>query len=307
MSSSIKKYQCQPNILLNIAKMRFDNDGMQTIVVEGETDYRLFRQWLIERNARIENVDGKSNVKEIWRKAKERRFISIHCIADLDFDLVLKDNPIIDDQFIYVSIKEGNSESDIECNDLESALIRSHSLTKVMSQKYRGLDLYQDFEVRIEELREQLRIAARNLGAYRAADQLLFLTRKISAIGGNFAINEDFYDSINVNVDSEKLSSLLRRGSNLSGYGIEEVISNATKLSNKYSTGWQLCRGHDLTEMLALHVSNIVKRNVTVREIEEDLRMACELEMINSTRFGARLLNIGKVNGRPLLGLSPIV
>ena len=53
MSSSIKKYQCQPNILLNIAKMRFDNDGMQTIVVEGETDYRLFRQWLIERNARI--------------------------------------------------------------------------------------------------------------------------------------------------------------------------------------------------------------------------------------------------------------
>ena len=81
MSSSIKKYQCQPNILLNIAKMRFDNDGMQTIVVEGETDYRLFRQWLIDRNARIENVDGKSNVKEIWRKAKERKFISIHCIA----------------------------------------------------------------------------------------------------------------------------------------------------------------------------------------------------------------------------------
>jgi hypothetical protein len=74
--------------------MRFDNDGMQTIVVEGETDYRLFRQWLIERNARIENVDGKSNVKEIWRKAKERRFISIHCIADLDFDLVLKDNQL---------------------------------------------------------------------------------------------------------------------------------------------------------------------------------------------------------------------
>ena len=168
MSSSLKKYQCQPNILLNIAKMRFDNDGMQTIVVEGETDYRLFRQWLIERNARIENVDGKSNVKEIWRKAKERRFISIHCIADLDFDLVLKDNPIIDDQFIYVSIKEGNSESDIECNDLESALIRSHSLTKVMSQKYRGLDLYQDFEVRIEELREQLN----ELNAQKESDEI---------------------------------------------------------------------------------------------------------------------------------------
>ena len=255
-----------------------------------------------------------THAKATSRVAKLDFLSFIHLIAQSPFFLMhsyscnaLNNFSFCALSFIYVSIKEGNSESDIECNDLESALIRSHSLTKVMSQKYRGLDLYQDFEVRIEKLREQLRIAARNLGAYRAADQLLFLTRKISAIGGNFAINEDFYDSINVSVDSEKLSSLLRRGSNFSGYGIEEVISNATKLSNKYATGWQLCRGHDLTEMLALHVSNLVKRNVTVREIEEDLRMACELEMINSTRFGARLLNIGKVNGRPLLGLSPIV
>jgi len=286
--------------------MRFDNDGMQTIVVEGETDYRLFRQWLIEKNARLENVDGKPNVKEIWRKAKERKFSAIHCIADLDFDFVLRDNPIIDEQFIYVSIKDGNSDADIECNDLESALIRSHSLSKVMSQKYRGNDLYQNFEMKIAELREHLRIAARDVGAFRAAEQLLFLTRKISAIGSNFTINEDFFDSIDINVDFEKLASFLRRGSGVIGYGIEEVISNATKLTKKYAVGWQLCRGHDLTEMLALHVSNIVGRKVSVREIEEDLRMACELEMINATRFGSRLLNIGKINGRPLLGASPV-
>ena len=78
------------------------------------------------------------------------------------------------------------------------------------------------------------------------------------------------------------------------GYGIEEVISNATKLTKKYPVGWQLCRGHDLTEMLALHVSNIVGRKVSVREIEEDLRMACELEMINATRFGSLKLRIEK-------------
>jgi len=306
MISSIKKFQSNPNSLLNNARMRFDNDGMQTIVVEGETDYRLFRQWLIEKNARLENVDGKQNVKDIWRKAKERKFSAIHCIADLDFDFVLRDDPIIDEQFIYVSIKDGNDDSDIECNDLESALIRSHSLSKVMSQKYKGKDLYQNFEVRIDELRENLRIAARDLGAFRAADQLLFLTRKVSAIGSKFTINEEFFDSVEVNIDFEKISSVLRRGSGVMGYGIDEVISNATKLAKKYAVGWQLCRGHDLTQMLAMHVSNLIHRDVSVREIEEDLRMACELEMINATRFGSRLLNIGKINGRPLLGVSPV-
>jgi len=305
--STLRKYQSNPSSLLNNAKMLFDNKGLQTIVVEGESDYRLLRQWLVDKNARLENVNGKPNVKEIWLKAKERRFTAVHCIADLDYDIVLKDDPIIDEQFIYVSILEGSNDNDIECNDLESALIRSRALSKVMSQKYRGAALYENFEERIYDLREKLRVSSLKIGAFRAASQQLWLAKKISAIDGEFRISEEFFDADNFQIDGEKLTSSVRNSSSLKGYAIEEIISKASHLELKYAAGWQLCRGHDLTTLLALHVTNIVERRVSPREIEEDLRMACELEMLSQTRFGARLLKIGSVTGRPLLKVSDLL
>lgn len=304
--STLRKYQSNPSSLLNNAKMLFDNKGLQTIVVEGESDYRLLRQWLVDENARLENVNGKPNVKEIWLKAKERRFMAVHCIADLDYDIVLKDDPIIDEQFIYVSMLEGSNDNDIECNDLESALIRSRALSKVMSQKYRGAALYENFEERIYDLREKLRVSSLKIGAFRAANQQLWLSKRISAIDGEFRISEEFFDADNFQINGEKLASFVRNSSSLKGYAIEEMISKASQLELKYTAGWQLCRGHDLTELLALHVTNIVERRVSSREIEEDLRMACELEMLSNTRFGSRLLKIGSVSGRPLLKVNDL-
>lgn len=284
--------------------MIFSSSGKQTVVVEGEADYRLFRQWLLEKNARLENVNGKPNVKLVWQEAKQRKFQSIHCLADLDYDLVVSDRPIFDSQFIYISLEGDSAAADAECNDIESTLIRSHALAKVMSQKYRGRELYDNFDFRIEDLRERLRIAASAIGAFRAADLHVQKSRRLSAIGGDLPIDDSFYDAESVFLDVKVLTSALSRSSRAGQGAMDEVIDVAGKLLKEYETGWKLCRGHDLTEMLAMHVSVLISRNVSQREIEEDLRMACELETIRSTRFGARLLRIGHATGKPLLGVA---
>lgn len=301
--SSLRRFQCDKRRVVEQARMIFSSSGRQTVVVEGEADYRLFRQWLLEKNARLENVDGKHNVKLVWEESNQRSLKNIHCLADLDYDLLVSDRPIFDSQFIYVSLEGGLENADAECNDIESALIRSHALAKVMSQKYRGKELYEKFNDRIESLRERLRIAASSIGAFRAADLRVLKSRNRSAIGGDLTINDSFYDAKSVVLDVPILTAALSRSSRAGPSAMDEVIDIAGKLSIEYKAGWKLCRGHDLTEMLAMHVSILIDRRVSQREIEEDLRLACELDTIRATRFGEKLLQIGQSAGRPLLGV----
>lgn len=300
--STLRSHQCNPSRVVEQARMIFSSCGKQTLVVEGEADYRLFLQWLLGEHARLEKVNGKPNVKEVWELAKKRRVGNISCMVDIDYDLVVGDSPIDDGQFIYVSHDCGLSASDAECNDLESVLIRSHALLKVMSQKYRGDELYTAFESRVDDLREALRVAASAIGAFRAADQRILKLRSLSPIGGDFSIEDIYFEPGPVRIDVAKLTASLRRSSRVGGSAMEELIEVAAQLSLDYGDGWQLCKGHDLSEMLARHVSVLIDRQVNRREIEEDLRLACELDTIRATRFGAKLLSIGESIGKPLLG-----
>jgi hypothetical protein len=300
--STLRRHQFDAGRVVANAKMIFSSSQRHTLVVEGESDYRLLKNWLDDRNARLENVNGKDNVKAVWEKTKERGFKPLHCLADLDYDLIANTRPILDPQFVYVSMDDGQPSEEVECNDLESALIRSSALSKVMAQKYRGQELYgEKFQDRIDRLRESLRVASRNVGAFRAADMRYVKRYGRSPIGGDFPICDVFFDQTLVTVDVEALSDSLLRSSRLSRSAMEEVVDNALALLATFDRGWQLCRGHDLTTMLALHLTAVGARNTTWREVEEDLRMACELDMLKKTRFGQRLMQIGTSAGRPFL------
>lgn len=300
--STLRRHQCDAGRIVKNAMMIFASSQKHTLVVEGEADLRLLKNWLNEKYARLETVNGKDNVKEVWRKAKAMRITLLHCLADLDYDLVAEYNPIIDDQFVYVSMEGGQHPHDVECNDLESALIRSNAFRKVMAQKYRHKDLAEgDFQSHVNSLREKLRVASRNIGAFRAADLRYRRLNNSSPIGGNFNITDVFFDRVTLRVDTDALAQSLLRSSRTSLMAMEEVVETARHLLSKFDSGWQLCRGHDLTEMLGMYFSDQLGRNVSTREVEEDLRMACELETLYQTHFGKRLQAIGNDLGKPLL------
>jgi len=300
--STLRRYQCDAARVVTNAKMIFSSSQRYTLVVEGEADLRLLRNWLNEKSARLEVVAGKENVKEVWHKAKSLKFSSMYCVADLDYDLVANYSPIIDSQFLYVSMESTNSVDDVECNDLEAALVRSNAFRKVMAQKCRSNDdTDKNFGEFVGSLRERLRIASRNIGAFRAADLCYRRVNGRSPIGGDLRISDVFFDGKTISVDIEALAESLLRSSRTASVAMEEVVDNARSLLLKFDSGWQLCRGHDLTEMLGLHLTDQLNRRVSAREVEEDLRMACELETLFQTRFGRRLQAIGSTLGRPLL------
>lgn len=300
--STLRRYQYDAGRVVTTAKMIFNSSQLHTLVVEGEADFRLLRNWLNDKCARLEIVDGKDNVKAVWRRAKSLKFLPLHCLADLDYDLVADYTPIIDSQFVYVSMEGGQSPHEIECNDLESVLIRSSAFAKVLAQKYRRIDLEgENFHDIVEKLREKLRIASRNIGAFRAADLCYQRVNRRSAIGGEFGISEVFFDRVALTVNVDAVADALLKSSRLSLSAMEEVVAIARELLLKFDSGWQLCRGHDLTKILGIYLTDCLGRNVSAREVEEDLRMACELETLHQTRFGKRLQAIGSELGKPLL------
>lgn len=300
--STLRRYQYDAGRAIASAKMIFSSSQKHTLIVEGEADLRFLQNWLNEKSARLETVNGKDNVKEVWRKAKAMKFASLHCLADLDYDLVADCCPIIDSQFVYVSMEGTQSAYEIESNDLESALIKSIAFRKVMAQKYHPKELAQgDFNGLINSLRESLRIASRNVGAFRAADLCYRRSNGNSPIGGDLNITDVFFDRTTLRVDIDALSQSLLKSSRTSRLAMEGVVDIARNLISKFDSGWQLCRGHDLTEMLGMYLTDRLGRKVSAREVEEDLRMACELNTLYQTRFGKRLQAIGKDLGKPLL------
>jgi len=302
--STLRQYQDDAGRVVANAKMIFSSSHRHTLVVEGDADLRLLRNWLNDKCARIESVDGRENVKRVWRKAKDIEFPALHCLVDLDFDLVANYSPILDAQFVYVSLGGGYSPDEVECNDLESVLIRSNTFTKVMAQKFSrpGLD-GENFQKQVVDLREKLRIAARNIGAFRAADMRYRREYGRSPIGGEFRISDVFFEQSSVTINIDALAKSLLRSSRTTYAAMEEVCEIAHKLLLQFDSGWQLCRGHDLTFMLSGYLTGLLKRNVSAREVEEDLRMACELETLYQTRFGMRLRAIGNDLGKPLLSV----
>ncbi len=146
-----------------------------------------------------------------------------------------------------------------------------------------------------------MRVASRNIGAFRAADLCYRRSNGNSPIGGDLNIADLYFDRATIRVDIEALTQSLLRSSRTSLYAMEEVVDMAHNLLVQYDAGWQLCRGHDLTEMLGIYLTDRLGRPVSSQEVERDLRMACELQTLYQTRFGKRLQEISNDLGKPLL------
>lgn len=300
--STIQRYALNPSRLVQEARMIFSSKQKYTLVVEGETDYRLLRQWLVDSNARITKVDGKPKVIDVWNEAEKQNVDKIICLADVDYDCVINEAQINNDRFIYVSTGLSTNATDIESIDIESTLVRSGAFLKLMSNKFSGSDLFDNnFSILVSNIRENLRKASSDLGAFRAADMAYVKAYGKSAIGPKFPVTDVYFDAVGLKVDIDKIKSLLIRSTNLGRNAMEEVIEKAEKLRSEFGDGWQLCKGHDLTEMLALYLSSYMRRKVSSREVEEDLRLACELNLLKRTRFGEQIIRLEEKVGKPFL------
>ena len=303
MPSSLLASQRNPVRILNQVRMRHSQSHKLTLLVEGPSDRKFFLNWLLEEQLRVEPLQGRQQVEAVWRLAcKQSSLPPLICLVDLDYDQLLGKPLVEHERFIYVSSYSGEEEA--EANDLEGVLVRSEALRKLFYEKLpeRILDEQEDLTAYLAQRREALRYAAAQLGAYRAAAQFFYnefhrgyWDRDALQLGA-----AEFLEPAMLTIDPAGLRETVA-ASALHNCDQDWMLSRAAQLLQEFGQGWSLCRGHDLSKLLSLHLNALGRQNLSQADVESLLRAGFEAAMVRETQFGQRFVELQQRLSRPLL------
>lgn len=285
--SSLRKFQKDPKNVLNNALHMYRSKKIRTAVVEGVCDKRFLSQWLCPNALiRFDGLDGKSLVSQVYSASQTKPYSDydfLCFLADVDFDFIagykLHNHP----SFIYNSFCF--TENRLYYNDLESFLINTSAFEKVLV----NLDINVS---EADNLRERLERASRVAGSLRAADIIVQNSHNLRSSVLNGLDIRAFFDPKEVSFDHNELLRALPRWSNYPEY-TDDLIEEAERLDREASSRWSLSRGHDLTEMLSLHLESRGNRGMTADKLELMLRLACEFSDFQRSPMGKQLAGLG--------------
>lgn len=285
--SSLRKFQKEPKHLLNSALSMFRSKKIRTAVVEGVCDKRFLSQWIPSNAAiRFDGLDGKPLVDLVYKNSQSKPYSDyefLYFFADVDFDVITKKPLHKHPKFIYNAFCF--EENRLHYNDLETYLINTSAFEKVLV----------NLDIDINEaagLRERLERASRVTGSLRAADIIVQRTHNLRSSVLNGLEIRAFFNSRDIAFNQAELFKALPRWSNYREY-TDDLVEAAKRLDRESPLGWSLSRGHDLTEMLALHLECRGQRGITAEKLELMLRLACELAEFQGSPMGKRLAASG--------------
>lgn len=280
--SRLRTAQSNPTNLLNTARMMYRSKGEQTIVVEGKTDKFFLQQWCKEgAKIRFDGMAGKDLVEKVYKESKHPNYsdVGLYFFADVDFDTVAGIELISDPRFIYNAYCHNHSV--VEYNDLEAFLVNNGALEKVLINH--GID-----RACASDIKRKLELASRYLGSLRAADIVIVKQMRLSSSILNGLEIEPFFDAQNLVFDQKAFEAQLPYWSNNRRY-VDELLEEAEKINSANTKPWALSRGHDITEMLALHLAHVGSKGMRAERVESMLRMACELATFKASPMGRKL------------------
>jgi hypothetical protein len=274
------------------------------VLVESGTELELLKPYIAGR-AQIKELNGRPKVQEAWRILESRGACNFLALIDADFDEVVGRNRNAE-RLIYVSLSENRRDDTI---DLEATLIRTRALQNLCEMVVGEPLCHLGGPVRFaEQLRESTRAAAAVLGAFRAAVMSVF--EDCGAIQSIGELSADDWavivDGKSGEIDRQSLESVIQsRVRNTLKY--PDVRRRASDFEMSYGSGWLLCRGHDMTEILALRFSCLTGRRITRSAVEKVLCENYRGDLLRETAFGVKVHEFCDVALTPLSVSVPVL
>lgn len=284
--SSLRKFQKDPKHLLEYALNMYRSKKIRTAVVEGVCDKRFLSQWIPVSSAiRFDGFDGKQLVNSVYTSSRLKPYVEydfLYFVADVDFDIITKKSLHEHPGFVYNAFC--SEENRLHYNDLETYLINTNAFEKTLV----NLDL----EIsEAPKLRERLERASRFFGSLRAADIIVQKDNKLRSSVLNGLSIQGFFNAREITINEADFLKALPAWSNYREY-TDDLIEAAKRLNRESPLSWSLSRGHDLTEMLALHLETRGQKGITAEKIELMLRLACEFSEFQSSPMGRRITSL---------------
>ncbi|OSA72282.1 hypothetical protein B2H86_17120 [Clostridium botulinum] len=248
------------------------------LLVEGDTDSRLYGKFIDNETSEIVIADNKDNVIEAIEKCNNTGFKGTLGVVDSDFWKLDKVKNIIDNLFVT------------DYHDLECMLVNSQAYESVFAE-YVDRNKYNRF---VEERKSYPKDVALKNGAI--IGYLRWYSQKYN-LGLKFD-NLDFRtftDTKELEIDIEKLVNQVIGNSKskkkLNNVVVKEELQN---LLNKDWNLWHVCCGHDIIEILSIGFINIFgsynAKNLFPGSLEGSFRLAYEYTHFFNTKLYKSLL-----------------
>jgi hypothetical protein len=253
------------------------------VLVEGESDVRLFKRLLDPRTCELLAVHGKANVLGAIALLDGDTFPGVLALVDADRDRVTGELPA------------GNNVLLTDTCDLESMLIESPAFDKVLTElgsetKIKGFEASTGCGVR-----ERLVEIVRPLGALRLVSERETLGLDFKELAfGDFVTRKDLV------LDPAQMVTTVKNKSQMPALDEAGLLAKvATVTGDRAISSRDLGNGHDMVALLSLGLRAALgtrkHQEVTIEILERSLRLAYEEVFFRSSELCAA---IGKWESR---------
>jgi hypothetical protein len=275
MSKTTSAYTSQ--VHFNTIKKDYHDKKIPYVIVEGDSDHKLFAQRIDDTKVKLKSVAGKDNVNSIFNTYRDEDCI-LCCVQDLDTDYITNDLNN-HHKLIYNCYPLSND----YYNDIEIYLINTRSLNILLTE-YLPVD-YVTKEY-VNNLRIQLEQSSRIYDSFFHAYNLLKYGKVSNKSFKNIIEPTDsFYfdaNDIEVNklwIEDDKLKHRILINLKLTTNEYMQLVQKADSLIRDWQKPWSLSRGHTVTTMLAKYLCfKTPKNNISAKNVESALRMAADIE-----------------------------
>ncbi len=257
------------------------NNDLVFILVEGDTDKRLFKKIFDTSKVSIEITFGKQNLVEVTdllHQNKLGREVSFFAIKDSDFDRINQKSEI---KNLYLT----------DFSDVETMILSSPVLDSILSE------LGQEGKLENKNVLQILLNEAKLLGSLKLINERKGLNLKFTEL--NFS---KFIDKSSLKIDIDKMIKTVFDNSKRQDLKVEDFKLKINQILSQNHDLLQLCNRHDLVELLSISLTKLLGSNkqqdVKVETLESSLRISYRLEDFKLTKLYASIIEWEKQNGK---------
>ena len=238
------------------------------LIVEGDTDARLWKNLVDSTKCRVENAYNKKNAVTVLNILEQGNFAGVLAVVDADFD-ILEGSVSLSQNLLFT-----------DTHDLETMLLKSPALDKVLLE-HGSEDKIKGFA---KDIRQTLLESAKVIGYLRWASLKFDYCLKFEDLAF-----KKFVDDKTLALDESKLLQTVKNNSQKPRLDEPEIRANMDSLKTDTQDMWYICCGHDMISILSIALCKALgscsSKEVDPNVLEINLRLAYESAHFRLTKL----------------------
>lgn len=262
-----------PERLANKIRLLRSQFSGAVLIVEGDTDARIYRRYVLPTHCNIEIAHNKDNAIRGLTILEQEQFVGVLAIVDADFQRL--EGGLSTNLNVFLT----------DTHDIETMMLRSPALDKILAE----FGSEQKITALVTQVEKSLHDVLLAAGAPIGYLRWLSLRQNLALKFEELDFRK-FVDERLLTTDSQILIQTVKNKSQQHHLDVAEVLKQLVALHDEGHDHWQVCCGHDLLEILSVGLRKAIGGAFSTAEIkaeviERSLRLAYESPFFQATEL----------------------